>query len=126
VSHERLEKGPANTEEGVPHISVPDNELYKHISIEIPEAIRARHLMVWCAKRAAESHLEPSSSKSKGKGKDKSGETIRTVEGDKLIASIMEEFAGNLGKGLIDTNVFANEVGRNVQGSTRGADARLK
>ncbi|CAD6568451.1 MAG: hypothetical protein TREMPRED_004543 [Tremellales sp. Tagirdzhanova-0007] len=51
--------------------------------------------------------IAPSSS-GRPKGKDKIQDAARTEEGDRLVKEIMEEFMVNLGKGAIDTNVFAS------------------
>lgn len=67
----------------------------------MPEPIRARHVIAWCAKRASD---EETGKKSKTKSKE------RTTEGDKLINEIMDEVIMSLGKGNVDTNVFANVV----------------
>jgi kinetochore protein Mis13/DSN1 len=71
--------------------------------------------MVWCAKRATDAALAPAlSSQSKGKGKEKAHGSaaggVRTEEGDKMVRDIMDEFMGNLSRGLIDTNVFGSQV----------------
>lgn len=36
----------------IPHDSVPSDRLYRHIDSELPDPHRARHLLVWCARRA--------------------------------------------------------------------------
>ncbi|EIW68470.1 hypothetical protein TREMEDRAFT_63637 [Tremella mesenterica DSM 1558] len=87
----------------IPHHSVESSNLYKHISTTLPEPIRARHLLVYCSKRATDDELEK-----KGKGKQRD---MGTEEGDKLVREIMEEFMMTLGKGGIDTNVFAGAGG---------------
>ncbi len=57
-----------------------------------------------------EALVPPSSSRNKGKARSK--DELRTEEGDLVIKDIMEEFMANLGKGAIDTNVFASGVSR--------------
>ena len=47
--------------------------------------------------------------KEKAKAKDDKEET-RTVEGDKMVQEVMEELMANLGKGMVDTNIFAPAV----------------
>ncbi|ORY35684.1 Mis12-Mtw1 protein family-domain-containing protein [Naematelia encephala] len=92
----------------IPHTSVDSKMLYKHVTPTLPEPIRARHLLVWCAKRATDSALlaeGSSADRIKGKSKTKT-EGPRTEEGDRLVKDIMEDLMGNLGKGNIDTNVF--------------------
>lgn len=99
----------------MPHPSVESSTFYKHITPgpSLPEPHRARHLLVWCAKRAVDAALQPvaSSSKSKAKEKERVREELRTEEGDRLVKEVMDEFMSTLGKGRIDTNVFAQVVG---------------
>lgn len=97
---------------GIPHSSVPSNTFYQHISATTPEPIRARHLLIWCTKRATDAALAPpAKSKSKGKGRD---ETPRTEEGDKLLKDIMDDLMAKLGKGVVDTNIFQQGVSRPI------------
>lgn len=66
---------------------------------------------MFCAKRAADEHLADAKARSKSKDKGKSryqGE--RTDEGDKLVKEIMDSFLSGLGKGDVETNVFASGV----------------
>ena len=75
----------------------------------MPEPIRARHLIVWCAKRAADAEI---GAKGKGKAKDRTlSSGVNTEEGDRLVKEIMEEFIASMGRGTVDTNVFAGGVG---------------
>jgi kinetochore protein Mis13/DSN1 len=77
----------------------------------LPEPIRCRHLLVFCAKRAADEHIATGKVKGKSKEKAKSryqGE--RTDEGDRLVKEIMDSFLSGLGKGEVETNVFASGV----------------
>lgn len=67
----------------------------------MPEPIRARHLIAWCAKRAVDAET---GKKNRSKGKE------RTDDGDRIINEIMEEFITSLGRGEVDTNVFAQVV----------------
>jgi kinetochore protein Mis13/DSN1 len=98
---------------GIPHPNVDSGTFWKHITPTLPEPIKARHLLVWCAKRALDSNL---ASPAEGKGKEKAKRGVaadagvRTEEGDRLIKEIMEEFMANLGKGVVDTNIFAQAV----------------
>lgn len=86
---------------GIPHSSVDAKLFYTHLGSDMPEPIRARHMIAWTARRAAD---EETGKKSKTKGKE------RTSEGDRLINEIMEEVVMSLAKGNVDTNVFANIV----------------
>jgi hypothetical protein len=85
---------------------------WKHITPTLPEPIRARHLLVYCAKRALDESVPPATDALKGKSKDKAKGGVRTDEGDRLVKEIMEEVMANLGKGLIDTNIFSQPVSR--------------
>ena len=67
----------------------------------MPEPIRARHLIAWCAQRAVDAET---GKKSWSKGKE------RSDEGDRIVNEIMEEFITSLGRGEVDTNVFASVV----------------
>ena len=71
--------------------------------------MRARHLLVWCAKRALDAAVAPPTPH-RTNGNEKSKGEDRTEQGDRLVKEIMEEFMANLGKGAIDTNVFAPGV----------------
>lgn len=107
---------------GIPHVSVDSKYFYKHLNPVIPEPIRARHLLVWCAKRAADDALAPPSGRVKGK--EKIREELRTDEGDQLIREIMEDFLAKLGKGTIDTNVFGSHPGQGDSATSLGLPLR--
>jgi kinetochore protein Mis13/DSN1 len=98
------------TDVGIPHPTVESATFWKHITPTLPEPIRARHLLVWCAKRALDESVAPTSGPSKGTSKDKTKSEVRADEGDRLVKEIMEEFMANLGKGLVDTNIFSQPV----------------
>ncbi|RSH82300.1 hypothetical protein EHS25_006010 [Saitozyma podzolica] len=91
----------------IPHPTVETASFWKHISPTLPEPIRARHLLVYCAKRALDGSVPPATDALKGKSRDKAKGGVRTDEGDRLVKEIMEEVMANLGKGLIDTNIFS-------------------
>jgi hypothetical protein len=65
---------------------------------------------VYCAKRALDESVPPATDALKGKSRDKAKGGLRTDEGDRLVKEIMEEVMANLGKGLIDTNIFSQPV----------------
>jgi kinetochore protein Mis13/DSN1 len=98
------------TDVGIPHPTVESATFWKHITPTLPEPIRARHLLAWCAKRALDESVAPTRGPSKAKSKDKAKSEVRTDEGDRLVKEIMEEFMANLGKGLVDTNIFSQPV----------------
>lgn len=95
---------------GIPHPTVESATFWKHITPTLPEPIRARHLLVYCAKRALDESVPPATDELKGKSRDKAKGGVRTDEGDRLVKEIMEEVMANLGKGLIDTNIFSQPV----------------
>jgi kinetochore protein Mis13/DSN1 len=87
---------------GVPHDSVPSSLFYRHINQAVPEPVRAKHLLVFCAKRATDTKLAQAASTS-SKGKER--EPV-AVEADRMTKDIMDEFMASMGKGKIPTNVF--------------------
>jgi kinetochore protein Mis13/DSN1 len=99
---------------GIPHPTVESATFWKHIIPTLPEPIRARHLLVYCAKRALDESVPSMSGPDKGKskGKDKARGGARTEEEHNLVKEIMEEFIAHLGKGLVDTNIFFQPVSR--------------
>ena len=84
----------------IPHSNVDPSLFYKHISTVIPEPIRTRHLIAWCAKRAGDAALDR-----KGKGREDT-----TPDGDHLVKEIIEDLVASLGKGEVDTNVYSQVV----------------
>ena len=71
----------------------------------MPEPMRARHLVAWCCKRAGDAEIAARTDKKKSADGEQ-----RTVDGDKVIAGILDDFGAALGKGLVDTNVFSKSV----------------
>jgi kinetochore protein Mis13/DSN1 len=90
---QRMSSSLGRGEVSMPHSSVPSSTFYKHISPTLPEPIRAKHLLVWCAKRAPVVR----------------GPTDTDL-GDRLCRDIMDDLANLLGAGGVDTNVFADIV----------------
>ncbi|KAL1405778.1 hypothetical protein Q8F55_007451 [Vanrija albida] len=86
-------------EPSYPHSSVPSEQFYRHIDTGIPEPIKARWLISWCAKRAMDEHM------AEGKGKRRAADAD---EVDKLLGDVMDDFVSNLAKGNVDTNVFGD------------------
>lgn len=82
---------------------------YTHITPTMPEPVRAKHLIVWCAKRAADAECSSKDLKAKGTERRSAGVT-RTTEGDRLVKEIMDDFLAKLGSGKVDTNVFGQAV----------------
>ncbi|ORX38323.1 Mis12-Mtw1 protein family-domain-containing protein [Kockovaella imperatae] len=90
----------------IPHSSVPTSMFYRHITPLIPEPIRARHLIAWCGKRAGDAEI---AARLKKKRSGDSSSEQRTEDGDRILEGILEDFGLALGKGAIDTNVFAQK-----------------
>lgn len=77
-----------------PHSSVQPNEFYRHIPVELPDPVKVRWLVSWCAKRAFEEHT------SKGKVR------ARDPEADRLLGDVIDLFVANVAKGDVDTNIY--------------------
>jgi kinetochore protein Mis13/DSN1 len=74
----------------IPHDSVPSEKLYRHIDSDLPEPHRARHLLVWCARRAAtdmSSARKPTSKK--GKIDDRDSALLATIQ-DRVVRQLMD------------------------------------
>lgn len=80
-----------------PHPDVPASEYYRHISTELPDPVRMKQLLAWCARRTIDDARhrkadgaddEPSSSAVAGKGKDdeqiQAAAIARTIEEEVL------------------------------------------
>lgn len=76
----------------VPHESVPSHSLYRHIDVDLPEPHRARHLLVWCAKRAAApTPAENTKDKSKAKKNLNDADSALVVSiQDRVIRQLMD------------------------------------
>lgn len=77
-----------------PHSSVRFNEFYRHIPVELPDPVKVRWLVSWCAKRAYEEH----SSKGKVRARD--------PDADRLLGDVIDLFVANVAKGDVDTNIY--------------------
>ena len=87
-----------------PHASVSTANFHKHIDRELPEAHRARHLLVWCASRtSARSGPSPSS---------QANNPLLpplTAEGVTILQEVQEEMQKMLTEQRIDTS-FSNRL----------------
>ncbi|CAG7849948.1 SubName: Full=Uncharacterized protein {ECO:0000313/EMBL:CCA67338.1} [Serendipita indica DSM 11827] len=70
----------------MPHESVPSAKLYRHIDEDLPEAHRVRHLLVWCARRAAAGE---SPTKSKSKLGQQDSALLASIQ-DKVVRQLMD------------------------------------
>lgn len=70
---------------------------------------------MYCSKRALDLHTEEAAKKnSSSSSKSKSKEIKRTAEGDRIVNEVMEAFMSGLGRGDVDTNIFATPVSLKV------------
>jgi kinetochore protein Mis13/DSN1 len=81
----------------MPHESVPPERFYRHIDADLPEPVRARHLLVWCARRAAV--RKPVDAKGKGTSKLNSQDQA-------LVASIQDRVLKQLMDLRIDIPLY--------------------
>lgn len=81
-----------------PHPTVPTSVYHKHLPPDLPEALRARHLLMWCASWATNQAPSASSTKSQSK-------PLSTKDA-KLAKDIQDEVMKLLAEGKLDTNVI--------------------
>jgi len=94
----------------MPHESVPSDKLFRHIDADLPEPHRARHLLIWCARRAAAP--VPSSTTQdnpKGKGKKKAVGTLNDAD-SAIVALVQEKVVRQLMDLSIDIPLY--DIGR--------------
>ncbi|KAL5504421.1 hypothetical protein ACEPAH_8496 [Sanghuangporus vaninii] len=98
----------------MPHTSVSDNSLYKHIDPELPESQRIRQLLIWVASRAK----EPSSSRG-GKRKANDAPPLDAnlpplpPGGAELLKEIEDDIIRQLAEKKIDTSAYSGPSGLN-------------
>ena len=124
-----------------PHTSVSDTSFYKHIDCDLPDAARAKQLLIWCSSRALASSAfapDPVGSgsparggrdKQKDKGKDKDNGKEKGKETSPLppltedqkvvLRGVQEGIMRLLVDGKISTSVISHEhsLGRSESGS---------
>ncbi|KAF8589354.1 hypothetical protein K439DRAFT_1657984 [Ramaria rubella] len=88
-----------------PHASVASSNFHKHIDRELPEAHRARHLLVWCASRTS---ARPGSSSRV----DNPTLPPLTSEGVSMLQEVQKEVQKMLTEQRIDTS-FSNRIEEN-------------
>lgn len=89
-----------------PHASVSTSNFHKHIDRELPEAHRARHLLVWCASR--------SSARSKpGSSSEVNHPPLPplTAEGTAILHEVQKEILKMLTEQRIDTSLSSRADG---------------
>jgi hypothetical protein len=103
----------------MPHESVSSDKLYRHIDTELPEPHRARHLLIWCGRRAA----VPVQQDPKGKGKAKvKGSGLNDAD-SALVVSVQDRIVRQLMDLSIDIPLydisggpFAADLGKGKKG----------
>ncbi|TFK49790.1 hypothetical protein OE88DRAFT_1662456 [Heliocybe sulcata] len=100
-----------------PHASVSDSSFYKHIDADLPEAQRARQLLIWCSSRAMNrtspsSTSKPAPSSSKHKSSDAGKDPPASLKplsanASKLLRAVQEDAIRMLAERKIDTNVYS-------------------
>ncbi|KAG8757000.1 hypothetical protein FRC14_002485 [Serendipita sp. 396] len=108
----------------MPHESVPSDKLYKHIDEDLPEPHRARHLLVWCARRAAvqATHELKESAKGDRKRKSTKGPTELSTEDTALLATIQDRIV----KQLMDLRIEIPLYEADGLGSSKGKEDELE
>lgn len=86
-----------------PHPTVPTSSYHKHIPPHIPEALRARHLLMWCASWASNQPASASTSKQSSSSKS----VPLSAKDAKLAKSLQSEVLKLLAAGELDTNVMS-------------------
>lgn len=89
-----------------------DSSFYKHIDCDLPEASRARQLLIWCSSRAMSKASEPMPEASSSKRKSKNSDKIPrlSAEGVQLLKAAQEDVMKMLADKKIDTGVFSRGV----------------
>ncbi|EMR11575.1 hypothetical protein PNEG_00019 [Pneumocystis murina B123] len=74
----------ANGSIALPHPSISHESFFKHISEDLPEPVRMKQLLIWCAKRALDEQ------KMSGLGKDSRAASLaRTIE-EEILSDLIE------------------------------------
>lgn len=95
-------------EPSYPHSSVPSNQFYKHIPPDLPEPVKARWLIAWCAKRA----MDERTGKAKGEKPP-----VETDDVERLLGDVVGGFVASVARGDVDTSdVFGKQVSRGSVG----------
>ncbi|EJD07140.1 uncharacterized protein FOMMEDRAFT_165737 [Fomitiporia mediterranea MF3/22] len=99
----------------LPHTSVSDTSLYKHIDPEQPESERTRQLLIWVSSRAK----DPSAHRNRGR-KSISNQPSRDSDlptlppgGAELLQEIEDELIRQLAEKKIDTSAYSGPSGVN-------------
>lgn len=92
-------------EPSYPHSSVSPSQFYKHIPPDLPEPVKARWLIAWCARRTMDEHTSKSKARQRAAPPD---------EVDKLLGDVVDDFVASVAKGNLDTNIFPTDVSRLV------------
>jgi kinetochore protein Mis13/DSN1 len=117
-----------NSPTALPHTSIPSSSFYKHIDADLPESLRLRQLLIWCAYRSMTAPPLPSSTltpKSKSKqplntAPDPSLPTLTPQEA-KFLREMQEEVIKRLAEGKIDTTL-SSQSGGDVRGKGKSKE----
>ncbi|KAG8832800.1 hypothetical protein FRC17_000623 [Serendipita sp. 399] len=105
----------------MPHESVSSDKLYRHVDEDLPEPHRARHLLVWCARRAALQTASGSTESTNVERKRKStkGAEIRTdlsTEDAALLATIQDRIIKQLMDLRIEIPIYETDEPPTIKG----------
>ncbi|KDQ08735.1 hypothetical protein BOTBODRAFT_561526 [Botryobasidium botryosum FD-172 SS1] len=92
-----------------PHRTVPSQTFYKHISPEIPEPLRARHLLVWCSSRAMSPPSPNHTDRNKGAPPSPPLPAL-SPHASNLLKEMQDELIQMLAAGKIETNVWNSQT----------------
>ncbi|KAL5526291.1 hypothetical protein ACEPAF_8014 [Sanghuangporus sanghuang] len=98
----------------MPHTSVSDNSLYKHIDPELPESQRIRQLLIWVASRAKEA-LSSRGGKRKANDAPPPDANLPPLPpgGAELLKEIEDDIIQQLAEKKIDTSAYSGPSGVN-------------
>ncbi|KAL5476599.1 hypothetical protein ACEPAI_3279 [Sanghuangporus weigelae] len=111
----------------MPHTSVPEYSLYKHIDPELPESQRIRQLLIWVASRAK----DPSSSrggKRKANDPPPSDANLPPLPpgGAELLKEIEDDIIRQLAEKKIDTSAYSGPSGLNGSWKVKENEQNVK
>lgn len=129
----RLSETTSRGDISAPHASVPSKTLYKHLGNDLPQTLRARHLVLWCLKRAMDADhatsqdIQKRDERRRLKGKGKAKELPTTRQGDELVAAIMNDVLRGAAKGEIEDSIYAQPSGdTSAAASQKAPDSGLR
>lgn len=104
--------------QSLPHPDVPSSDFYKHISAELPEPVRMKQLLAWCARRSIDESRTRQSAYDTGSAEQTQAANIaRTIE---------EEVLKDLVENRITTSWYNQPVKENIKQATRPHPQNIK